>query len=520
MTTRPVRAFALAGSRHCAAAFACCVTLLLPATARAQLITVKTAPVAESPQFAALPAANVGLGGVSIALADTAFDPFVNPAKGARLTGVRLVGSPAFHSVSRQAGGAVTLPVGLFASSGPWFSAFALALQDVERGPDDGQFFPPPVARTDGPPGIGATSVVPTSRDDPSRQNGYVHAALGRRLPARGTSVAASVSWWGLHAVDGVEVYYPRGESVRQHGDMVDIRLGVLKEWRNGATLEALGLHHRLGVSQDVTRTEAFWDPTLRTIVGVERVVPNADRTGTWGMHLAYTRPLADSTWRVGGILTGNHIDQPRMPDYALPQVPADAGRARAYDVGAGISRADGRWTAGLDAIYEPISNRTWVRARTPTETRAGAPIDAGEKTLESRFRFDNAILRAGVGRTFDLGDERSLTLQAGAQLKAYRYRLDQWDALQQAARASSEGWNEWTRGWGASLHLADIDLQYRGRLTTGAGRPGVDDFGNVVFVTDAIPIGPGGWGFAPQPLPFGGVRVTAHQFVLSFPIR
>lgn len=508
MTTRSHGALRHAGSRCLAGAAACCVAGLAPAIARAQLITVKTAPVAESPQFAVLPSANLGLGGVSIALPDSALDPFVNPAKGARLRGTRVFGSPTFYSVSRRAGGGLTLPIGVSIGADTWFSAFALALQEVDRGIDDPIFVnQPDVAGT----GAG-------DQGEPSRQNRHLFGMVGRRLSDQHLAIAASVSWWGLHAVDGVELYYPRGDRVRQRGDAVDVRLGVLKEWRGGETLEAMALHHRFDMTQDVALSELFWDPSQRTIVSIPRVDPNADRTGTWGLHLAYTRPLPDSAWRVGAILTGNRIRQPRLPGYDLPQVPGDAGRAYAYDVGGGVSRSDGRWTAGLDAIYEPIWSRTWVRSDVATETRAGAPIAAGAKTLESRFRFDNAIVRAGLGRTFALADDWSVTLQAGAQLEAYHYRLDQWDALQQAASGSHQGWNEWTRSWGAGVHLGQVELRYRGRLTTGAGRPGNEVPGGIFLAADVVPL-PGGWFFGPPGRPFGGVRVTTHQLSLSVPI-
>src|SRR2546426_5209194 len=62
-------------------------TLLLMALSRptpAQLISIKTVPIAQGDQFAIFPSNNFGMGGVSIALADTLLDPFVNPAKGAR----------------------------------------------------------------------------------------------------------------------------------------------------------------------------------------------------------------------------------------------------------------------------------------------------------------------------------------------------------------------------------------------------------------------------------------------------
>jgi hypothetical protein len=515
MVSLTLAASGRAGAWRRAGASACCIALLSPAlaVARAQVIAVKTAPIAEGGQFGFLPSANLGMGGLSIALADSALDPFVNPAKGARLRGTRVFGAPTFFSVSRNAGGGVTLPVGASVSAGAWFTQFAVAMQDVERGgPDEGLLFPEAVDVVGG--------AVPAD-DEPSRQNRYVHATVGRRFSEGRLSVAASASWWGLHAVDGVELYYPTALSVRQRGDAVDLRVGLLREWRGGQSFEATALHNRFDVRHDVSFSELFWDPSLRQLVTIPRREPNADRTETWGVHLAYARPLADSTWRVGGILTANRIRQPSLPAYDLPQVPADAGRAHAYDVGAGIARSTARWTVGVDAIFEPIWSRTWVRADAPTETRTGATIDAGTNTLESRFRFANGVLRTGVGRTLPLGDDRALTLEAGGQLRAIRYRLEQRDAVQQSNTASSQRWNEWTRSWGLGVRFAGADVRYRGRLTTGAGRPGFDDGGGIV-VDFAAPR-PGGdiVGFGPfNPTTFGDVRVTTHQISLSVPIR
>src|SRR4030095_2423524 len=92
------------------------VAFSLPAAltaAHAQVIAVKSAPIADGGQFAFLPSGNLGMGGLSIALADSSLDPFINPAKGTRLAGMRVFGSPTFFSVSRKAGGGLTLPVGM-----------------------------------------------------------------------------------------------------------------------------------------------------------------------------------------------------------------------------------------------------------------------------------------------------------------------------------------------------------------------------------------------------------------------
>jgi hypothetical protein len=492
--------------------------LSAPGAVRGQVIAVKSAPIADGGQFAFLPSANLGRGGLSIALADSALDPFVNPAKGARLRGARVFGAPTFFAVSRKAGGGFTLPVGTSVSSGAWFGQFAAAMQELDDAgnEDDQAFIPSPLSSFASPPPVVDDGKL-------SRQNRYLHGMLGRRLGGQ-TSVALSASWWALNAIDGVELYYRGSQRVRQHGEALDLRLGVLRELGRGQSFEAVAVHNRLGMNHDVAFTEMFWDPTPRQFVPIARLEPNADRTDTWGLHLAYTRPLADSTWRVGAIVTGNRIRQPRLPAYDLPEVPATAGRAQAYNIGGGISRSTGTWTLGADAILEPIWSRTWVRADRPTETRQGLTLGEGTNTLDNRFRFTNGIARVGLAATLPLSTEQSITFESGGQLRAIRYHLDQRDAIEQSRSSSTQNWNEWTRSWGVSVRFATATLHYRGRLTTGAGRPGLDDNGGVFVVDDvAAPRpGPGFTGSTVDPfgLTFGGVRATTHQISLSVPIR
>ena len=374
--------------------------------ARAQVIAVKTAPIADGGQFAFLPSANLGMGGLSIALADSSLDPFTQPARGALLRGTRVFGAPTFFSVTRNAGGGLTLPVGASFSRGRWFSQLAVAMQDIDRR-NPNQPLPPVLAAAD----VGAPP-VPTDDEQRSRQNRYAHGLIGRRFDG-GLAIATSASWWRLNAIDGVDLFYPGSLRIRQHGDAVDLRVGVRKDFGHGRSFEATALRNRYAVTQDVLFVDTFWNPTLRQMVGVARNEPNADRTDTWGLHFAYLRPLADSSWRIGTVLTGNRIRQPSIPKYDLPQEPADAGRAQAYDLGAGIARSEGVWTVGFDAIYEPIWSRTWERATESTLARDGSPIDAGSNTLDSRFHFQNAIARLGARR---FGSDRARAVVDGSR--------------------------------------------------------------------------------------------------------
>ena len=485
----------------------------------AQVIAVKTAPIADGGQFAFLPSANLGMGSLSIALPDSALDPFINPANGARFRGVRVFGAPTFFSVTRKAGGGLTLPLGASVSSGAWFTQVLVAMQDIAHTGNDEPVISPVAAMADSRTPQPTSDVAPPPDDSKaSRENRYVHAMVGRRL-GHGLSLASSGSWWRLNMIDGVELYYPVNDQVRQHGEASDVRIGVLKEFSPGHSLEAVALHSRFAMTQDVASTETVWDPTLRGFRSLSRVAPNADETETWGLHVGYLRPLADSTWHVGAVLTTNRINQPRVPAYDLPEVPADAARAQAYNIGAGISRSTRQLLAGFEAIYEPIWRHSWVRADEPTETRDGTPIDAGTTLLENHFRFHNTIARGGLGFAVPIVGEHALTFEAGGQLRAIRYRLEQQDAIQVASVASTQGWNEWTRSWGVSYRFAGAAVQYRGNLTTGASRPGFDDDRGIVSAPgiDSRPC-------CGQPFSFGlrfdDVRTTTHQLSFSVPIR
>src|SRR5213593_4437428 len=115
-----------------AIACVCSLLALSPfASATAQLIPVKTAPVAEADQFGFRPLANLAMGGVSIALADTLYDPFSNPAKAARLRRGQVFGSPSLYSLTHKAGDGNTIPLTALLKFGSTFGGFGGSLQEV-----------------------------------------------------------------------------------------------------------------------------------------------------------------------------------------------------------------------------------------------------------------------------------------------------------------------------------------------------------------------------------------------------
>src|SRR3989454_1889352 len=87
------------------------VLLTIAGTAPAQSIPIQTVPLVPADQFDIFPSYTLAMGGVSIALSDTLHDPFVNPAKGARIRAARFFSSPTLYHVSRDAGAGRTLPL-------------------------------------------------------------------------------------------------------------------------------------------------------------------------------------------------------------------------------------------------------------------------------------------------------------------------------------------------------------------------------------------------------------------------
>ena len=70
-----------------------CIASAAPAPARAQVIPVKTARIAEADLSSYIPSANAGMGRL-LTLPDSVLDPFNNPATGRRRPKLAVLGSP------------------------------------------------------------------------------------------------------------------------------------------------------------------------------------------------------------------------------------------------------------------------------------------------------------------------------------------------------------------------------------------------------------------------------------------
>ena len=483
------------------------VASALPQAASAQLIALKTVPVAAGDQFLLLPSEKLGMGGVHIAINDTLLDPFVNPAKGHRLAGSQVFAAPTFYSISENAGNARTLPVGAVFGSRKWFGGVSAALQQLQNGEP---FFATPVFRD-------ATFDIlpPDALSRRSATNMYVTVTGGAVLPGD-VAIGASVSLADLNAMDGVEHLYAMSADIRQSGHAEDFRIGVTKTFAGDRTLDLVALHNRFAMEHDVGYIEwVLADSTNWIWERVERTEENFDQTRTWGLHLGYQQPIGTNGWRVGGILTGNRKNHPKIPNYELVNIPRDPGHSTAFDIGVGMAKLSGATSFAFDLIYEPASSETWAAAAADTVSVSGDVILAGEKTVENSFSFSNALASVGVAQGIG-----PVELQLGVQVRAYSYHLDQWDNIQETFRRQDEDWMEWTPSWGIRLRLASLEVRYMGRVTTGTGRPGVAwtpavaERMNDAGAANDIVVAPSG------PLTLQDATVLTNQISVSLPIR
>ncbi len=487
------------------------VLLTVAGMAPAQSIPIHTVPLVPADQFDIFPSYLLAMGGVSIALPDTLHDPFVNPAKGARLRAGRLFSSPTVYSVSHDAGAGRTLPFGAFAPVGSWFGGLAFALQQVDLSHPSSSSVNTPVALADTAVLVGgglAPSIADLGPGPPSHGNELAFAMIGKRLPGAGLSVAGSVSWAKLRAVDGVDLLYPGSARVNQFGETVDARLGLLKEWGGDRSFEAIVLHERFRMTHDVTFLDAFWDPSTQQFFQSARLVRNRDFSKRLGAQVKYERPLTASGWRIGWLATANRTSQPNIPNTDLLNIPQNPGRAMAYELGVGVARTYGPSVFGMDLVYQPIWSTTWAEAGTPTATAGGDTI---------RFHFSNALFRMGVSREVARSLTKTTALQLGLVVRSVHYTLARQDPLDVATRNLEQSWVEWTPTWGVSIRSSDLELQYRGQVTHGTDRLVARNSGGFIAL-DARPLGV----FPSTNLPptLNGVHVVTHQFSVSLPLR
>jgi hypothetical protein len=478
-------------------------------SAHGQYIALKTVPVASGDQFVLFPSTQLSMGGVHLALDDALYDPFLNPAKGARVREAQLFATPTYYSITRNAGSAGAVSVGgLF--GGRVFGGGMVALQQLTRGE---QFFGP-IPLFDVATRVTAP-LPPNALSVRSATNKYGVLLGGVRL-SDAVAVGASGFFAELNAMDGVEHLYAMASSIQQSGHMEDLRAGVTAELGRGRVLEATGVFRNFDMQHDVVYVDWVLVDSIQWIWEEQvREEQNLDRTRTWGAQVGYRQPVGTHGWRIGGALTGNWKTHPKIPNYEIMNIPRDPGTSTAFSLGVGVAKAAGPTTFGIDVAYEPASSRTWVEAEAPLQTASGTVLVRGDHTIDNEFDFSNAAIALGVRREVGVAD-----LSFGLGVRTYDYQLDQWDHVAETFRRQSEQWIEWTPSWGIGLRLGDIEVRYVGRVTTGTGRPGVAWDGGAVgraedFASaNDVLLAPSG------PLTLQEVTVVTSQLSIAIPIR
>ena len=492
--------------------------LLCAAPAAAQLISIRTVPISQEHQFEIYPSSTAPMGGMSIALADPLLDPFSNPATGARLTGGwRFFGAPQAYGVSSSAGGGRTLAIGGLSKSSAWYGGVWLALQEIDLTQRNVNILPDVLLACSSCTTRQTVDLGPAAR---SRGNSYAFGMAGREL-GNGWSLGSAVSYANLNAIDGVDLLYNGSSRINQSGYSLDLRAGLLKEWEGDRSLETMVIHNRFDTTHDVYYIDGFWDPGLQQFSQRARLEENLDHTNTWGLHFAYEQPLSSPGWRAGAILTVNRMDHPKIPNYAIMNIPRDPGNSSAFNVGFGLSRVLANSTLGIDLIYEPIWSHTWADAAAPIQTVGGQTIPAGGMTIENNFRFSNAIARMGVQQGFELGNAGPFAaVQLGLAVHSIGYTMTQHDLTQLSSRQQTERWVEWKPTWGLSLRFPELEIRYQGSVLHGTGRPGVGN-GRILPPTALDAAVGGNILAAPSgPLTLDEVRVTTHQVSITVPIH
>jgi len=468
---------------------------VLAAPLRAQLITPRTIPVSQAEQFDIHPSQYSGMGGASIAIQDTLLDAFVNPAKGARWNVSRAFSAPAIYSVSRSSGGGRTIPVGLMATAGDWFGSVAAALQEIDT--EEPPVFFAPIPPPPQPGGVGAPGI-----GEQQNGNALAELMLGRRF-GEGLSLAASLQWSRLHALDGTIALYQGSTGVDQRGGTGGARIGMLLE-REGRSFEAVLVHHRVRLDNTVRYVDFVFDPPTQSVIPMARTVDDLEQSRTWGLHVAHTRALGGGPWTLGWAATANRISRSAVPDYAVMSLPADPGTITAFNVGMGVSRRHRGEMFGADFIYEPGTGRS------------------ASATRHTDYRFRNLLLRAGFSADLDRSEDgrRGANIQLGLNLRSVNYRLDERTLATGARTSQAESWTEWTPTWGLGFGFSSLEIRYRGQVMHGTGRPAAVPPPFSCEVCVAIDRGTPFTGSSGLPSSLEKVRVVMHHFTLSIPLR
>ena len=475
-------------------AFLGCLLFAAPRL-NAQLIPIRTVPVASGDQFLTVPSATLGMAGTRIAVDDSIADVWSNPAKGVLIEAPVILGAPTFYGVSEEGGAGKTFPFTGLLRHGDWFGGASVALQQVSGGLQ-GRFRGGPVPRL----------------SEQSARNLYGRAAIGRAL-GNAWSVGAAVSRASLTAMSGVDQLYAGADRIDQQGGVTDLRAGVFRDGdrdRIGFTV----IHNRVSMEHDVHYADVItWDSITFDPTFEFRQELNEDKTRTLGAHLEWDREVGADGWRIGATLTANHKSHPKIPNYEIQNIPRDPGNTWAYEMGFGIGRTRKSTTFGIDLAYQPIWSHTWQEADERVESPQRV-LEVGDMTIENHFVFSNVVMRSGIAHQF-----KRFGFQLGLEARSYEYQLEQDDHVEGTSRLQDEAWTEWTPTFGTHFRFHDVEMQFSTRITSGTGFPGIDRF----FSVQEMAAAPSSPDFIAAPrgtLTLQDATVLTHQIWIKVPIR
>ncbi len=357
-----------------------------------------------------------------------------------------------------------------------------------------------------------------------SSTNKFAQFSVGRIL-GEGWAVAASAMFADLTGTDGVEQLFANAWDIEEFGSVKDYRVGLTGTFSGGRTFEVAFVRNRFKMTHDVTTVTWELTDSVNWLF-----TPEVDREAhlniskTWGAHVGYVQPLEETGWRVGGILTVNRKDHPKIPTYDLtqvefaerPPIPRDPGNSWAFNVGAGLSYEEGPTTFAMDVVYEPAVSDTWADDLVDVTGADGSVIPAGGHTVDNHFVFSNAS--ASMGLSHAIGEKWSV--QLGVRMRSFSYRMEQQDHVLGLDRRLTQQWTDWTPSWGTKFDLNGLEIRYTGLASSASHFPfpsfslGGPDVLTSASIDSDILAPPSGLLATPDE------TVVTHRFQLSVPIR
>lgn len=463
-------------------------------TAKAQLITIRTAPVSVQEQFYTFPSRTLGMGG-GLAVKDLEADPFGNPATAARINGSIISATPSLYSMPQNDGFGRSLPVTIMSGSENAFMTFSIAPQEIESARNIQWWNPTPAVR----------------REDRFSHNLYTFGLIGQKFARSNSAVAISASYAKLDALHMIDLLYPNAERIEQGGHVSDIRVGYLRELSDDRYLEAVLVRTNVDMEHTVTYVDRVWSQQQNWVTQLPREEFNEDNTTTWGAQLAYTRPMPESPWKLAGAFTANAKSHPHIPNYDFMRIPRDPGHSWAFRFALGAARVSEKHTWAFDLSYEPAWTSTWAEAATQQKSASGRTIPIGGVTVENEMVFSNTNLHVGWQRTLD----DNVFLQLGMGVRRVNYWLDQYSHITERDHSQDEGWTEVTPSWGLRFAFSEFELRYFGHRRGGSLQLGAQTDAIVVSgpSTDVDIVA------APSsPLGMDVVPVWVHQLGVAVP--